>query len=266
MTRNDEVARGPLVYASYEDEVRGVRLAAWLTGLRRLAPQQLGALELEPLRVGRVPSGKDLLFREALESGVLEIRERGGVEGVEAVNRGGVPVLILDGEALSERKPRRVVAKSVLVPPRAAVALPVGLMERRRWEHRGSGPREGWPRPAPRFPSPALAPLRGQVGVVATSRGRLLGVELAAHPDTWASLAPRALAGYELAAEDAGRGNRPAGEPPGAGEWIERLAAARVVSSGTVGIGLDLSLLGEGIEGSALWHEGCALHLVAFPS
>jgi hypothetical protein len=267
MRRDDEVVRDLFLRVSEEDEVRALRLAAWLRGLRCAAPLRTGGLELVPLQAEKAPRTADLLFRDARDSGVLEVRERGGVaEGVEAVNRGGVPVLILEGESLSPREPRCVAAKSILVPPRAAVTLPVGLVERRRWAERSAGPREVWPRPAPAPDSlPAKIPARGQVGVVALRRGRLLGVELASHPRSWASLAPRSTAGYAAAA-DGETGAHPAGGLPGAADWIERLAAARVVSRPARGIGLDLALLGEGIEGGALWHDGRALHLVAFPS
>ena len=308
------------------DESRTLRLAAWIKGLTLEAVQQMGSLELVPLRIERPTGERDVLLHEALAAGVFEIRERkGGVVGeVEAVNKGGQPVLILEGETLVGCKQNRVVAASILVPPRATVVVTVGCMERGRWSERGGTFRAGGARMDPKLRRSTLLemnvarlehrearldqsrlwqdvdcrlsetgvrsasadyhrtveqlapdaadssrqfiPVRGQVGVVALWRGKLLGIEIAGHPDTWTSIAGRALPALVMASDaaDAHEGARPPGEPRQTREWLGALAGASVTSRPSRGTGLDLTIRGDRIEGAALWHDGRPLHLIAF--
>ena len=73
---------------------------------------------------------------EALASGCVEITEvsdQGSVPELRVINRGTLPVLIVDGEELVGAKQNRVVNLSILVPPAAELTIPVSCVEAGRW-------------------------------------------------------------------------------------------------------------------------------------
>lgn len=255
------------------DEARTLRLSAWIRGLAQAPAQGHGGVELIPLRIGRATRTRDLLLREALSAGVLEIRERGAdAKEVEAVNRGGEAVLILEGQPLPVRDPARVAAGSILVPPLAVVSVVTGQAAPRRSRVRAQEPGRGLDGTASQSPAAAVGHsesiglVRGQVGIVALSRGRLLGLEIAGHPAAWKALAPWAVRGWVEAAKavDAGPDPRAAASTVEPGAWMDALASARVTTRPSRGLGREMTIRGDGIEGEALWHEGRPLHLVAY--
>ena len=110
----------------------------WLGRLRLGEPRREGALEIVPLlRDGDDPPPGVLLARQAVESGVLEIVERGEgvVQELLAWNKGERPVAILEGDTLVGCKQNRVVAHSLIVAAGTRLGVPVGCMERGRWRH-----------------------------------------------------------------------------------------------------------------------------------
>ena len=253
---------GKLVTETMNDEARALRLSAWVRGLAEAPAQHYGGIELIPLRIGRATRTTDLLLREALSSGVLEIRPRGtGAGEVEAVNRGGEAVLILEGQPLPVLDPNPVAASSILVPALAVVVVSAGKADSRcsrvRVQEAGRGP-DGTASPAPAGGHPeSINRVRGQVGIVVVSRGRLLGLEIACHPAAWTALAPWAVRAWAEAAEAAASTVEP-------GTWMDALASAQVTTRLSRGLGRDMTIRGDGIEGEALWHEGRPLHLVAY--
>ncbi len=135
---------GALLSEAMNDEARALRLSAWIRGLAQAPAQDHGGVELIPLRIGRATRTRELLLREALSAGVLELRERGaGADEVEAVNRGGEPVLILEGQPLQVRDPDRVAAGSIFVPPLAVVSVAAGPVDPRRSRVRAPEPGRG---------------------------------------------------------------------------------------------------------------------------
>jgi hypothetical protein len=75
---------------------------------------------------------------QALEEGVLEIREKDGgdVPWVLVSNRSDKRIFIMGGEILSGCKQDRIVARDVLIPPyRKRLLLPVYCVEAGRWHH-----------------------------------------------------------------------------------------------------------------------------------
>jgi hypothetical protein len=261
-----------LLTEAMNDEARALRLSAWIRGLAQAPAQDHGGVELIPLRIGRAARTRDLLLREALSAGVLEIRERrAGADEVEAVNRGGEAVLILEGQPLPVLDPERVAAGSILVPPLAVVSVVTGHAAPRRSRVRAQDPGRGQDGPASQSPaavvghSESLGLVRGQVGIVALSRGRLLGLEVAGHPAAWRALAPWAVRGWVGAAEavEAGPDPRAAASTVEPGAWLDALASARVTTRPSRGLGREMTIRGDGFEGEALWHEGRPLHLVA---
>ncbi|HSD26924.1 MAG TPA: DUF6569 family protein [Vicinamibacteria bacterium] len=122
-----------------EDEARGSRgIDGWLGRLRLGESKREGSLEIvELLGDLDVAQPAVLLTRQAVESGVLEIVERGQgvVQELLAWNKGERPVAILEGDTLVGCKQNRVVAHSVIVAPGTSLGVPVGCMERGRWRH-----------------------------------------------------------------------------------------------------------------------------------
>jgi len=79
-----------------------------------------------------------LTLDQALEEGVLEIREKDGgdVPWVVVSNRSDKRIFVMGGEILSGCKQDRIVARDVLIAPyRKRLLLPVYCVEAGRWHH-----------------------------------------------------------------------------------------------------------------------------------
>jgi hypothetical protein len=79
-----------------------------------------------------------LTLDQALEQGVLDIREKDGgdVPWVVVRNRSDKRILVMGGEILSGCKQDRIVARDVLIAPRRKrLLLPVYCVEAGRWHH-----------------------------------------------------------------------------------------------------------------------------------
>jgi hypothetical protein len=100
------------------------------------APATFQNLTLLPLVAGNEQDADYVVLDEALAQGWIEITEsgeQGRVPELRVVNRGKVPVLILDGEELIGAKQNRVLNLTVLVPANHASTLPVSCVEAGRW-------------------------------------------------------------------------------------------------------------------------------------
>ncbi len=131
-TKGEEAVTGLGSGGSSEDAAA----ESWLRRLRLGEARCDGRLEIVPLLLeerGSTPGV--VLTREAVESGLLEIVERGSgvVQELLAWNKGDRPVAILEGDTLVGCKQNRVVAHSVVVAPGTSLSVPVGCMERGRW-------------------------------------------------------------------------------------------------------------------------------------
>ncbi|MDP9383149.1 MAG: hypothetical protein M3Q29_24010 [Chloroflexota bacterium] len=95
-----------------------------------------GAVTIFPLTGGRQGKLNYSLLDEAVGNGGLEVREleSASVGQLLAVNKGSLPVLLLDGEELVGGKQNRTVNSSVLVPSGQTV-LPVSCVEQGRWHN-----------------------------------------------------------------------------------------------------------------------------------
>jgi hypothetical protein len=101
------------------------------------APVTFRNLTLLPLVAGNEQDIDYAVLDEALARGWIEITEsgeHGHVPELTVVNRGDVPVLILDGEELLGAMQNRILNLTVLVPPRHASTLPVSCVESGRWQ------------------------------------------------------------------------------------------------------------------------------------
>jgi hypothetical protein len=97
-------------------------------------------LAVLPLLARDIHEPDYLTLDEALAQGAIqitEIGEAGSVPELRALNTGGRPVLLTDGEELIGAKQNRVLNLTILVPSKRTVAIPVSCVEAGRW-HRVS--------------------------------------------------------------------------------------------------------------------------------
>ena len=103
--------------------------------------QQCPSVEVFHLRW---PAGDPLTYStldEALEAHwieVVESTEAGQVSRIKIINRSTQMVFLMAGEQLVGCKQNRVMNASIMVPPRAEMALPVTCVERGRWGYSSS--------------------------------------------------------------------------------------------------------------------------------
>lgn len=77
-----------------------------------------------------------ITLREALAQGFLtvtEVSQGGSVPELMVVNKGDMPVLILDGEELRGAKQNRVLNTTIMIGPRSSTRVPVSCVEHGRW-------------------------------------------------------------------------------------------------------------------------------------
>lgn len=116
-----------------------IALAGFLKELQVGQMQEYENMAIFPLLVDKFKKPAYLLLDEALEQGMLEIREvsyEGSINEVLAHNKGERPVLILDGEILLGAKQNRVLNASILVGPKAKLKVLVSCVEECRWRYK----------------------------------------------------------------------------------------------------------------------------------
>jgi hypothetical protein len=98
-------------------------------------PQRHENLVVFPLIGEGPPELPYTLLADALTAGTLTITEVGAgtVPTLLAANKAGADVLILDGEQLIGARQNRMTNRSILLPARSEVPLPVSCMEQGRW-------------------------------------------------------------------------------------------------------------------------------------
>ncbi|HZD44093.1 MAG TPA: DUF6569 family protein [Methanomicrobiales archaeon] len=101
-------------------------------------PQYYGTMGVVPLIVDGPPGPAYITLNEAIRKSLLtvsEVSEGGSVPQLKLVSTADVPILLLDGEELMGAKQNRVLNTTILVPPRAAMAIPVTCTEHGRWSY-----------------------------------------------------------------------------------------------------------------------------------
>jgi hypothetical protein len=81
---------------------------------------------------------ENICLGEALKQGVLtitEVHEGGTVPELKVINRGGKPVLLLDGEELAGAKQNRVLNTTILLKENSETIIPVSCTEQGRWAY-----------------------------------------------------------------------------------------------------------------------------------
>lgn len=109
--------------------------------VRRLAPgaaAHAGALSVLPLLGKDEPAVDYLTLDEALSRQSFEVTEvsaGGSVPELMVVNRGDLPVLLLDGELLVGAKQNRILNLTILVKAHSELKIPVSCVESGRWSY-----------------------------------------------------------------------------------------------------------------------------------
>ncbi len=103
--------------------------------IRLGAPQAHEFLTVFPLIGAGTPELPYLLLADALAAGTLRIGElgQGNVPTLLAHNVGAEDVLLLDGEQLIGSRQNRTTNRSILLPAKSTVEIPVSCMEHGRW-------------------------------------------------------------------------------------------------------------------------------------
>lgn len=109
----------------------------------------------------------------------------------------------------------------------------------------------------------ALKPVEGQVGILATEDGRLVGMDLLGHPRNWGALSHRLASSYVLGSLDDDAA-LPAHLRRSPEEWLRAIAAAGVKARPSAGLGHEVVLSDPTFVSGGLWHEGRPAHLAAF--
>ncbi|MBN3035972.1 MAG: hypothetical protein JW861_10335 [Bacteroidales bacterium] len=112
----------------------------YMKGLQFGAMQSFGNMAVVPV-VARVRAVLDYItLKEAIKAGellVTEVSEGGSVPNLKVVNKGGKPVLLVEGEELTGARQNRIVNTSMMVGGYSEVVIPVSCTERGRWGYRG---------------------------------------------------------------------------------------------------------------------------------
>ena len=69
---------------------------------------------------------------------VMEVSDSGSVPELQFLNKGGKPVLLVDGEELVGAKQNRILNLSILAPGDQRITIPVSCVEQGRWSYRSS--------------------------------------------------------------------------------------------------------------------------------
>jgi hypothetical protein len=92
--------------------------------------------------IGGDSAGPDYLtLKEAMDDQsftVTELTEGGNVPELKVINKGGKPVLLLDGEELSGAKQNRVLNTTILIREKSETVIPVSCTEHGRWSYSSS--------------------------------------------------------------------------------------------------------------------------------
>jgi hypothetical protein len=109
-------------------------------GLRAGKPQSAGSLTVVPV----FHDGPPLVYvtlAEGVAAGTVrveEVSEGGSVGSLRVVNRGSVPVLLVEGEVLAGLKQTRTLTTTVLVAANTVTVIPVACVEQGRWSYRST--------------------------------------------------------------------------------------------------------------------------------
>src|SRR5512139_3481910 len=100
--------------------------------------QSFNNMAIIPLLGSTNDSPKYLSLGEAMGKGFLtvtEVSQSGTVPELKVVNKGDLPVLLLDGEELAGAKQNRVLHTTILLMEKSETIIPVSCTEHGRWSY-----------------------------------------------------------------------------------------------------------------------------------
>jgi len=111
-------------------------LRAWLGGLKLVEAARQDDALLVGLEIRDGAGRRYVLLHEAIAAGSAQVSEQGGgnVNVLTVTNKGGEPVLVLEGELVVGAKQNRTITETLLVAPGTAIPVQVGCVERGRWD------------------------------------------------------------------------------------------------------------------------------------
>jgi hypothetical protein len=105
-----------------------------------------------------------------------------------------------------------------------------------------------------------------QYGVVFAINGIVQGIDLFDHPHTLRSALPKLIRGYALDAIDSPPAMPPHVPSDEATAFLNQIRTADTIEIPALGIGSDLRIESNGVDGGALTARGRVIHLFAFRS
>lgn len=116
----------------------GKSVDSYLMGMELGAAQSFENMTVFGLRTSLDGGPEYITLKEALEKGVFtvtEVSEGGSVPELMVANKGGVAVLLLDGEELRGAKQNRILNTTIVVAPKSSTKVPVSCVEHGRWNY-----------------------------------------------------------------------------------------------------------------------------------
>ncbi|AUB80858.1 TIGR02452 family protein [Candidatus Thiodictyon syntrophicum] len=206
-------------------------------------PIQFLNLSLFPLLAEGLAKPGYRLLDDALGDGgarVTEVSEVGHVPELCFVNRGDLPVLLVDGEELIGAKQNRILNLSILAPAHQTIVIPVSCVEAGRWHAQSA-----------EFGSARRAHFgagRARKAADVSDSLRRRGSRESNQSAVWHDIAERSR-------------RMKVSSPTGA---AAALATAKVERFAAIGEGEDWRLIDAGLAGGALVKDGRLIHLCAF--
>jgi hypothetical protein len=115
-----------------------INIEKMLAGLETGQAQVFMNISMFPLLRAEFQKSDYIMLDEALKTGnveISEISEGGSVPELQFLNKGNMPVLLLDGEELVGAKQNRVLNLSILAPANTTTSIPVSCVEAGRWAY-----------------------------------------------------------------------------------------------------------------------------------
>ena len=111
-------------------------ISEWITMLEPGEPQTHENMTVFPIPNPTSGGPRYISLSAALREQsivVTEVDQGGSVPELKVINKGDVPVLLLDGEELAGAKQNRVLNTTILVPKMSELIIPVSCTEEGRW-------------------------------------------------------------------------------------------------------------------------------------
>jgi len=111
----------------------GSDIRSFVDSLRAADPVVVDGIAFYPL-LHDAPDGPSvILLEDSIARGLLEVRETGRVNELEAHNSSAETVLLLEGDIVQGGRQNRVINTTLAVGPHAVVKIPASCVERGRW-------------------------------------------------------------------------------------------------------------------------------------